>query len=176
MPQGNGRIEVAGKRIKDILRKMHAEEGINWMEALPRATKLYNTTPNGNRPSPYTTLFGRNWLEGGLSYDLATISQPAESFIQTTFEIDQILAKFWNENHKMAEARWNKKFAKLPRKEYQSGDWVWVLRNPNPGKMESWWVGPTKIIKRIGDQSYQVSLEKEHSKEIWDVHWDFLKP
>ena len=59
-PQGNGRVEVAGKRIKDILRQMHAEEGINWMEALPRATMLYNTTPYGNSPSPFTTLFGRN--------------------------------------------------------------------------------------------------------------------
>ena len=68
------------------------------------------------------------------------------------------------------------KICQFEQEKYQSGDWVWVLRNPNPGKMESWWVGPTKIVKRIGDQSYQVSLEKEHSKEIWDVHWDFLKP
>jgi len=41
-PQGNGRVEVAGKCVKDMLRKLHASEGINCVEALPRAVKLYN--------------------------------------------------------------------------------------------------------------------------------------
>ena len=143
---------------------MHAEEGINWMEVLPRATKLYNTTLNGSKHSLVVTFFGRNWVDGGFPYDVATISQPAEDFINAFFSIDVQLANFWNEIHKLAEARWNKKFANLHRKEYQSGDWFWALRNPNPGKMESWWVGPTNIIKRFNDQSYQVSLEKKHSK------------
>ena len=35
-PQGNGRVEVAGSRVYNILRKMHAESKINWVEALPR--------------------------------------------------------------------------------------------------------------------------------------------
>ena len=39
------RIFVAGKTLKGILRKLHAEEGINWVEALPRALLVYNILP-----------------------------------------------------------------------------------------------------------------------------------
>ncbi len=36
-PQANGRAEVAGQQLIVLLRKLHAEEEINWVEALPRA-------------------------------------------------------------------------------------------------------------------------------------------
>ncbi len=36
-PQANGRAEVAGQQLSGLLRKLHAEEEINWLEALPRA-------------------------------------------------------------------------------------------------------------------------------------------
>ena len=34
-PQGNGRAEVAGRQIITLLRKMHAESQVDWVEALP---------------------------------------------------------------------------------------------------------------------------------------------
>ncbi len=34
-PQANGRAEVAGKQLIECLRKIHAEEEVNWVEALP---------------------------------------------------------------------------------------------------------------------------------------------
>ncbi len=36
-PQANGKAEVAGQQLFGLLRKLHAEEKINWVEALPRA-------------------------------------------------------------------------------------------------------------------------------------------
>ncbi len=36
-PQANGSAEVAGQQLIGLLRKLHAEEEINWVEALPRA-------------------------------------------------------------------------------------------------------------------------------------------
>ncbi len=44
---------------------------------------------------------------------------------------------------------------------YHAGDWVWVLR-PRLGtsdqKVESWWVGPVPVIRRMGEASYEVEL------------------
>ena len=34
--QANGRVERAGQQIMEILRKLHADEKVNWVEALPR--------------------------------------------------------------------------------------------------------------------------------------------
>ena len=36
-PQANGRAEAAGRQLITRMRKMHADEGVNWVEALPRA-------------------------------------------------------------------------------------------------------------------------------------------
>lgn len=39
--------------------------------------------------------------------------------------------------------------------------------------METWWLGPAKILRRVGASSYQVVHKPG---EVWDVHRDFLKP
>ncbi len=36
-PQANGRVEVPGQHLIGLLRKLNAEEEINWVEALPRS-------------------------------------------------------------------------------------------------------------------------------------------
>ena len=41
-PQANGRAEAAGKQLVTLLRKLNAEEGINWVEALPRALHMHH--------------------------------------------------------------------------------------------------------------------------------------
>ena len=50
-----------------------------------------------------------------------------------------------------------------------------TVPQPNPGKLETWWVGPVKVQKRTGYYSYQVSLRRGELDEYWDVHWDFMK-
>ena len=68
-PQGNGRAEVAGKTLKGVLAKMHTTQSINWVEALPRAVMVHNTTPRaGHKYTPYQILFGREWSDGSLPY------------------------------------------------------------------------------------------------------------
>ena len=141
-----------------------------------RTSKLNNATPNVSGHSPYTVLFGRNWNDGGIPYEMPVVSEPADAFMSKMHHCDQRLAKYWNDTHLLAEKRWNQKFQFLHRKDYQVWDWVWVLRNPNPGKIETWWVGPAKLIQRLGDQSYQVTLSKGSTEEFHDVHWEFLKP
>ena len=39
--------------------------------------------------------------------------------------------------------------------------------------METWWVGPGRVVARVGESSYKV-LHKPG--EIWEVHRDWLKP
>ena len=39
--------------------------------------------------------------------------------------------------------------------------------------METWWLGPVKILRRMGNMSYQVVHKPG---EVWDVHREFLKP
>ena len=44
---------------------------------------------------------------------------------------------------------------------------------PSEKKLESWLLGPAKVIQRVGDSSYKVLLKPG---VIYDVHKDWLKP
>ncbi len=52
-PQANGRAEVAGQQLIGLLRKLHAEEEINWVEALPRALLYLHDRVGEGGLSPY---------------------------------------------------------------------------------------------------------------------------
>ena len=43
--QANGRAEMAGQQLMEKLRKMHADEGINWAESLESALRVIHDTP-----------------------------------------------------------------------------------------------------------------------------------
>ena len=52
-PQANGRAEVAGKQLFNILRKLHCEERVNWVEALPRVLMLIHDVKSEASLSPH---------------------------------------------------------------------------------------------------------------------------
>ena len=41
------------------------------------------------------------------------------------------------------------------------GDWVWYLRPREVGgnKLQSWWLGPYKVVERVGQRSYECELQ-----------------
>jgi hypothetical protein len=57
----------------------------------------------------------------------------------------------------------------------QVGDWVWVLRpkSSSVSKVDTWWVGPVKITRRVGAMSYDVDMKEG---TVRAVHQDQLKP
>ena len=57
--QANGRAEVAGQQIREILRKMNADHRIKWADALPRALKVLQDSPTVCGLTPYEIIFGR---------------------------------------------------------------------------------------------------------------------
>ena len=63
--QANGRAEVAGKTIYNLLRKLHTAEKLNWVEALPRVLRHHHNIVGECGASPYQALFGRERPEAG---------------------------------------------------------------------------------------------------------------
>ena len=172
-PQGNGRAEVAGKNLFAILRKMHATQSINWVEALPQAIRHYKNAINDSGLSPYQILFGRDRLEAGVPYQPAQECETAQGFFIRMAQIDAEVTKNFNELHKKQQDRINAK--RKPRTPFKVGDKVWALRPPplQGHKLESWWLGPAVVLARVGNSSYRIQHKES---ETWDVHMDFLKP
>ena len=57
--RANSRAEVAGQQLREILRKMHISEGVNWVEALPIALDRTHDFKGVTGLSPSEILFGR---------------------------------------------------------------------------------------------------------------------
>ena len=172
--QANGRAEVAGKTIIASLRRLAAEDHLNWVEALPRVLRMYHNTPGEAGLSPFQIVFGRDRYEAGVPYEIARECEGTQQFFDRQDHIDKIVAKTLNEEHKIRQKSLNETRKKCA--PYQKGDLVWVLRprsSPQTTKLDTWWVGPTEVLGRNGDQSYLVQISPNRT---FEVHASHMKP
>ena len=172
-PQANGRAEVAGKTIQDLLRKLSVEEGINWVEALPRALRIYHDIPGESGYSPFQIVFGRERLLGGPARPVDRECESAKEFFGRMAEMDEKIARHLNQLHADKAYRTNRTLIRS--EPYQVGDWVWVIRTRSSQvtKADSRWVGPVPVVRRVGESSYEVEITPGVMR---DVHADQLKP
>jgi hypothetical protein len=173
-PQANGRAEVAGRVLQDVLRKILVESDLNWVEALPRALRILHDTPDAiTGLAPYEVVFGRERALGGLPYQPPLPCKTAEEFFDRMEFIDRLVARSLNSAHQNLVEKINKR--RRDWATYDRDEWVWYRRQAALGKikMQSYWQGPMKIIDRVGERSYRLRTTK--GQEL-DAHADQLKP
>ena len=171
--QANGRAEIAGKTLIGLMRKVWVEMGINWVEALPRILRMYHDMPGETGYSPFQIMFGRDRNLAGLPYEPPRQCEEATQFFDRMEALDKKLSTTLTEQHWTEMAQQN--ITRHTRPPFKTGDWVWVLRpqNPTVSKVDTWWVGPVKVIRRTGNSSYEVLLKPGVPH---DAHMDQLKP
>ena len=172
-PQANGRAEVAGQQLISLLRKLHAENEINWVEALPRALRHIHDRVGEGGLSPYQILLGRERPLTGLPYSPERESQEAQDYFDHIEAVDQLVAVHLNKRHQKTQERHDAKIRARP--EFQVGDLVWIMK-PKPiggHKTQTYWVGPTTILSRAGQNSYTIATKEGDAR---DVHIAQLKP
>ena len=172
-PQANGRAEVAGRVLQDVLRKLLIDSDINWVEALPRALRIHHETPDPvTGLSPYEIVFGRERALAGLPWTTPRFCEEAGAFFERMRGIDADVAHALNEAHQDLALKINARRRERP--SYVTGDWVWYRRPTSVGgvKMQSWWQGPFRLLDRVGERSYR--LRTPQGQEF-DAHADQLK-
>ena len=172
--QANGRAEVAGRVVQDLLRKMHTQNAINWVEALPRVLRIQHDSRDPILGmSPYQAIFGRPRALAALPYDIVMEAQDPQEYFEHMDFLDQTIAEKLNiEHHKIAESINAHRRSKKP---FAVGDWVWHLKPKPVGgiKMSTYWDGPCRVLARVGESSYQL---KDTFGKIIDAHVTGLKP
>ena len=171
--QANGRAERAGKSLKDLMRKVHTEKQVNWVEALPRVMRIYHDTPGESGLSPFEIVFGRPRNIAGLPYDIVRRCEGADYFMSRMDKVDKYVARKLREGHVVEAEQINKRRKAPP--PYHVGDWVWVLR-PRGGDvsaLDTWWVGPCQVVGQEGAQSYKVTVKPD---KVRDIHASHMKP
>jgi hypothetical protein len=155
--RANGRAEVAGQQLMEILRKIHISENINWVEALPIALDRTHDVRGVSGLSPYEILFGRERPLANAPYSPDRECEDATDFFNRMRERDEKVAQVINERHKKEMEELNK--ARRVQKPLVPGDKVWYRRPENTGgKMDTRWIGPARVVAREGEESYEIEL------------------
>ncbi|KAI3815477.1 hypothetical protein L1987_15146 [Smallanthus sonchifolius] len=163
-PQTDGQTERTIQTLEDMLRACVIDFGGNWDSHLPLIEFSYNNSYHTSiNMAPFEALYGRKcrspicWNEIGE----AQITGP-KLIQETSDKIIQI-----RDNIRVARSR-QKSYADKRRKplEFQVGDlvllkvspWKGVIRFGKKGKLAPCYVGPFKILERIGKVAYKLEL------------------
>ena len=165
-PQTDGQTERVNQILEDMLRICVLEFGGEWDKYIPLVEFAYNNSFQSSiGMAPYEALYGRRcrtplcWLEvGERRLSKAEIIQQASKKIelaQKSMKIAQDRQKYYADHRSR----------KL---EFQEGDLVYLrisplrpaMRNRRLGKLSPRYVGPCKVMERVGAVAYRITLSR----------------
>ncbi|KAG8503560.1 hypothetical protein CXB51_001543 [Gossypium anomalum] len=166
-PQSDGQSERVIQILEDMLRGCVIEFRGSWEDYLPLAEFAYNNSYQTSiRMAPYEALYGRRcrtpvcWTELGERQLLGP-----ELVVDTADKVKLIRDRL------KEVANRQKSYTDLKRKEieYSVGDmvflkvspWKKILRFGKKGKLSPRFIGPYRILKRVGPIAYQLELPPE---------------
>ncbi|GJX51460.1 putative reverse transcriptase domain-containing protein [Tanacetum coccineum] len=180
-PQTDGQSKRTIQTLEDMLRACAIDFGKGWVNHLPLVEFSYNNSYHASiKAAPFEALYGRKcrspvcWTEVGEAQILGP-----ELIQETTEKIIQI-------KQRMQAARDRQKsYADLKRKpmEFQVGDkvmlkvspWKGVVRFGKRGKLNPRYVGPFKVLEKVGEVAYKLELPEELSRVHNTFHVSNLK-
>ncbi|GJW92457.1 putative reverse transcriptase domain-containing protein [Tanacetum coccineum] len=180
-PETDGQSERTIQTLKDMLRACVFDFGKGWDRHLPLVEFLYNNSYHTSiKAAPFEALYGRKcrspicWAEVGDS-QLTGL----EIIHETTEKIVQIKSRI------QAARDRQKSYADVRRKplEFQVGDkvmlkvspWKGVIRFGKRGKLNPHYIGPFKIIAKVGTVAYRFKLLERLSRVHSTFHVSKLK-
>ncbi|GJY29437.1 putative reverse transcriptase domain-containing protein [Tanacetum coccineum] len=180
-PETDGQSERTIQTLEDMLRACVIDFGNGWIKHLPLVEFSYNNSYHASiKAAPFEALYGRKcrspvcWAEVGE----AQLIGP-DLIQETTEKIIQIKQRI------QAARDRQKSYADLKRKpmEFQVGDrvmlkvspWKGVVRFGKRGKLNPRYVGPFKVLEKVGSVAYKLELPQELSRVHNTFHVSNLK-
>ncbi|GKE23677.1 putative reverse transcriptase domain-containing protein [Tanacetum coccineum] len=180
-PQTDGQSERTIQTLEDMLRACVIDFGKGWVNHLPLVEFSYNNSYHASiKAAPFEALYGRKcrspvcWTEVGEAQILGP-----ELIQETTEKIVQIKQRMQAAHDRQ------KSYADLKRKpmEFQVRDkvmlkvspWKGVVHFGKWGKLNPRYVGPFKVIGKVGEVAYKLELPEELSRVHNTFHVSNLK-
>ncbi|GKF48239.1 putative reverse transcriptase domain-containing protein, partial [Tanacetum coccineum] len=180
-PQTDGQSERTIQTLEDMLRACAIYFGKGWVNHLPLVEFSYNNSYHASiKAAPFEALYGRKCRSPVCWAEVGQVQLIGPDLVQeTTEKIIQI-------KQRMQAARDRQKsYADLKRKpmEFQVEDkvmlkvfpWKGVVRFGKRGKLNPRYVGPFKVLEKVGDVAYKLELPEELSRVHNTFHVSNLK-
>ena len=180
-PQTDGLVEQFNKTLKAMLRKVAAEDELNWDKWLPYLLFAYREVPQDSTGfSPFELLYGRA-VRGPLDILKESWKEPkkgSDNVVSYVLAVQQKLASMSDlvrDNLSEAQRRqkvWYDRNAR--QREFKPGDLVLVLLPTSAGSLTAQWQGPYPVLHRIGSVNYLVDMHDTRKRER-TFHVNMLK-
>ncbi|GJZ05833.1 putative reverse transcriptase domain-containing protein [Tanacetum coccineum] len=180
-PETDGQSERTVQTLKDMLQACVIDFGKGWERHLPLVEFSYNNSYHASiKAAPFEALYGRKCRSPVCWAKVRDVQLTGPEIIHETIEkIVQIQQRL------QAARDRQRSYANIRRKplEFQVGDRVMlkvsprkgVIRFGKRGKLNPWYIGPFKILKRVGPVAYTLKLLEELSNVHSTFHVSNLK-
>ncbi|GJR81786.1 putative reverse transcriptase domain-containing protein [Tanacetum coccineum] len=180
-PQTDGQSKMTIQTLEDMLRAYAIDFGKGWVNHLPLVEFSYNNSYHASiKAAPFEALYGQKCRSLVCWAEVGEVQLTSPEIVQeTTEKIVQI-------KQRMQAARDRQKsYADLKRKpmEFQVGDkvmlkvlpWKGVVHFGKRGKLNPRYVGPFKVLEKVGEVAYKLELPEELSRVHNTFHVSNLK-
>ncbi|GJS46593.1 putative reverse transcriptase domain-containing protein [Tanacetum coccineum] len=180
-PETDGQSERTIQTLEDMLRACVIDFGNGWVKHLTLVEFSYNNSYHASiKAAPFEALYGRKCRSPVCWAEVGEVQLTGPDLVQeTTEKVIQIKQRI------QAARDRQKSYADLKRKpmEFQVGDkvmlrvspWKGVVRFGKRGKLNPRYVGPFKVLKKVGSVAYKLELPQELSRVHNTFHVSNLK-